>query len=142
MPRIDMKKHHKLGFAAVLGLEAYARSHNPRRLYELIKLRASLLNGCAHCIAMHTEALQKDGESQRRIDALGGELGADDFSAPELAALALTDQVTRLGEGGVSDEVWDEAARHFSPQELGNLVIAIATINVWNRVAIAIRMDE
>lgn len=124
--------------AAVLGLEGYTRARVPSALNELIKLRASLLNGCAYCIDMHTKALQKAGECQERIAALAGEPSASSlFNARERAALALTDSVTRLEPGGVPDEIWDAASLEFSEAQLGNLVIAISTINLWNRMGIA-----
>lgn len=127
--------------AAVLGLEGYCRARVPRRLHELIELRASQLNRCDHCIALHTKALRKAGESEARIAALADEVPGDLFDARERAALALTDSVTRLGPEGVEDEVWNGAAAHFTDSELGDLVLSIATINVWNRLAIATRLD-
>lgn len=141
MPRMQLNKSHKLGMAAVLGLETYSRTHLPRRLYELVKLRASLLNRCGYCIDMHTRDLRKDGESEERLAALAGELPPGLFDPRERAALALTDSVTRLGEDGVPDDVWDAAVAVFSEAELGNLVLAIAAINVWNRIGIATRLD-
>lgn len=141
MPRMNLQKSHKMAYAAVLGLEGYTRIRMPARLNELVKLRASLLNGCGYCIAMHTKALEKAGESQERMDALEGEVPSSLFDERELAALALTDAVTRLEMGGVPDDVWDEAARVFSEAELGDLVVAIATINVWNRMGIATKLD-
>lgn len=141
MPRMNLRKTHKLGMAAVLGLEAYCRSHTDKRLYELIKLRASQLNRCGFCIAMHTEALVTAGESAERIAGLAEPgLPSGVYSPAEQAALGLTEAVTRLGDG-VPDEVWEAAAEHFSETQLGNLVLAIATINVWNRIGIATRLD-
>lgn len=127
--------------AAVLGLEAYSRAHLPKDLDELVKLRASALNRCEYCIDMHTRALHKRGESSARIAALhASSLPELTFDPRELAALHLTDSMTRLGEEGVPDEVWHEATQHFSESELGDLVLAIATINVWNRIGVATRM--
>lgn len=141
MPRLNMRKTHKLGMAAVLGLEGYTRTRLPSELNELIKLRASLLNGCQFCIAMHSEDLRRAGETQERLAALEQDDPGELFDPRERAALALTDAVTRLGEGGVSDDVWDRAGEFFSSTQLGDLVLAIATINVWNRIGIATRLE-
>jgi AhpD family alkylhydroperoxidase len=125
-----------------MGMETYARRNVEPTLYKLIKLRASIINGCGFCVDMHsTEALQQ-GESSRRLFGVAAwREAAALFTERELAALALTDAVTRLGDDGVPDEVWDRAAQHFDKAELGNLLMAIATINVWNRLAISSRTD-
>lgn len=140
-PRLTMSRSHRLGYAAVLGLETYSRTHVPRRLYNLLKLRASLVNGCHYCITMHTKALRDHGEPQATIDALADWESSTAFDARERAVLALTDAVTRLEVHGVPDDVWDAAAQRFTEAQLGDLVLAIATINVWNRLAISTRMD-
>ena len=142
MPRLDLSRSHRMGFAAVLGLETYCRTHLDNRLYELVKLRASLLNRCAHCIEMHSAALRKREEPQEVLDALDRTpLPQEHFTPAQLAALALTDAATRLGEEGVPDAVWEAAASHYDDKQLGHLVLAIATINVWNRIAITTRLD-
>lgn len=141
MPRLNLRKTHKLGMAAILGLEGYTRVRVPAVLNELIKLRASLLNGCGYCIDMHTRALRRAGESDDRIAALEGEVPVTLFDDRERAALALTDAVTRLEPGGVPDQIWEEAAEEFSEAELGHLLILIATINVWNRLGIATKLE-
>lgn len=144
MPRIDIRRQHRLGMAAVLGLEGYSRTHLPKRLYELVKLRALWLNQCEYCIGLHTAALRKGGESEERIEAiLGGQLPHPLLDDRENAALVLTDHLTRIDpQVGVSDEVWAQAAEQFDESELGNLVLGISAINVWNRVAIATRLQE
>ncbi|WP_180536101.1 carboxymuconolactone decarboxylase family protein [Micrococcus luteus] len=143
MARIDMRKTHRLGMAAVLGLEGYSRTHLPKRLYELVKLRASHLNQCHYCINMHTTALSKDGETPERMAAVAtGTLPHPLFDDRENAALILTDHLTRIDPAtGISDDVWAQTARHFDETQLGNLVLGIATINVFNRVSIATRLE-
>ena len=137
-----MGRTNKLGYAAVIGLEAYARTNVDTRLYELIKLRASLLNGCGFCVDMHATEGAKRGIPQRTLHAVGAWQHAKGFfDDRELAALALTDAVTKLGPDTVTDEVWDAAAAHFDEGELGAIVLAISTINVWNRIAIATGME-
>lgn len=110
MTRLQMRKTHKLGMAAVLGLKGYNRTHVPIRLHHLIEIRASQLNRRHFCIDMHTRAARKAGESEERIAALAGDVPDGLFDPQERAMLRLTDEVTRLGEHGVSDEAWDDAA--------------------------------
>ncbi|WP_462418834.1 carboxymuconolactone decarboxylase family protein [Kytococcus sp. Marseille-QA3725] len=143
MTRPDLRRTHKLGMAAVLGLEGYNRTHLPKRLHEMVKLRASQLNQCHFCIDMHTTALRKDGETPECITAAGTDpLPSPLLDDAENAALVLTEHLTRIDpEVGISDEVWDQAAEHFGETQLGNLVLGIATINVWNRINIATRLE-
>lgn len=141
-PRMNLHKSHRLGMAAVLGLEAYSRTHVQSGLYELVQLRASILNQCRYCIDVHTKALTKRGETPERIQALHDtNLDPAVFEPREIAALRLTDAETHLADGGVPDEVWAEAGKHFTDSQLGDLVIAIATINVWNRIGVTTRMQ-
>jgi AhpD family alkylhydroperoxidase len=110
------------------------------RLRELVNLRASILNGCAYCIDMHTKAARRIGESERRLHAIAAWHEAPFFNSKERAALALTDAVTRVADDHVPREVWEEARAQFAPEELAQLVWAIAVINAWNRIAITTRM--
>ena len=136
-----MGRTNKLGYAAVLGLEAYSRKSVEPRLYELIKLRASILNGCGFCVDMHATDGAKRGIPQRTLHAVAAWQHAKGlFEERELAVLALTDAVTQLGPETVTDEIWNAASAHFDEGELGAIVLAICTINVWNRIAIATRM--
>ncbi|WP_446665011.1 carboxymuconolactone decarboxylase family protein [Flexivirga sp. B27] len=140
-PRIDVNKVAPEAYKAVLGLEKYAASHVDPTLYELIKLRASMINGCGFCIDMHSHDAMKAGETPQRLFELMAWREVGLYTDKERAALALVDQVTRLGEEGVTDEVWDGVTDEFSEEEVANLLIAIATINVWNRLAIPTRMQ-
>jgi AhpD family alkylhydroperoxidase len=142
MSRLTINDVAPEAYQAVLGMELYARTHNDPALYELIKLRASVVNGCGYCVDMHsTEALAAGEPSRRLFGVSAWREAAALFTERERAAFALTDAVTRLGEHGVPDDVWEEAARHFDKGELANLLMGIATINVWNRLAISTRMD-
>jgi AhpD family alkylhydroperoxidase len=142
MTRLTLNDVAPGAYKAVMGMEMYAQQNNDPRLYKLVKLRASMVNGCGFCVDMHAGEAQKAGESTRRLFAVSAWREATQlFTAKELAALALTDAVTKLGEHGVPDDVWDEAARHFDKTELGNLLMAIVTINVWNRLAITAKQD-
>lgn len=106
---------------------------------ELVEVRASILNGCAYCIDMHTKRARKAGESEQRLYALAAWQDAPFFTERERAALALTDALTLVAETHVRVEVYEDAARHFDSDELLYLIWQIAAINVWNRVAIATR---
>jgi len=106
-------------------------------LRELVKLRASIVNGCAYCIDFHSKKARKVGESEQRIYTVAAWQDAPFFSERERAALALTDAVTLVAATRVPDEVYEQAARYFNSEELAHLIWQIATINVWNRVEIA-----
>lgn len=128
-------------YEAMQGLERYARANVEPRLYELVKLRASLINGCAFCIDMHAFDALEAGEDQQRLFLISAWREVPHlYTEPERAALALTEEATRLGEHGVSDETWDAAAGQFTETELANLIAAIATINAWNRFGVSTRM--
>lgn len=122
---------------AITALEVVARRGvGDHTLYELVKLRASIVNGCSFCLDMHSTDLAEHGEDWRRLMAVAAWRESDFFTPAERAAFALTDEVTRMGEHGVSDEVWDDAVEHHGLDGAADLVVAIATINVWNRLAV------
>jgi AhpD family alkylhydroperoxidase len=110
------------------------------RLRELVKIRASQLNGCAFCLDMHTKDARDAHEDERRLATLAGWHESPFFTPRERAALALTDAVTRLGDHGVSDAVWAEATEHFEEAELAQLLWAIVAINAWNRIGVTTRL--
>jgi AhpD family alkylhydroperoxidase len=111
----------------------------PPALLELVRLRASQLNGCAYCVDLHSGDARKGGESERRLYALPAWREMPFFTARERAALALTEAATRLTDGPVSDAVYDEAAAHFSEVELAELLWTITVINAWNRLGATAR---
>ncbi|MDI5943614.1 MULTISPECIES: carboxymuconolactone decarboxylase family protein [unclassified Micromonospora] len=139
MSRIDLTAVAPEAYRAVAGLERYARDNVDHTVLELVKLRASMLNGCAFCVDMHSREALAAGESSRRLFAVAAWREAPFFDERERTALALTDALTRLGEHGVPDDVWDAAAKVWSDKELADLTVAIATINVWNRIVAATR---
>jgi AhpD family alkylhydroperoxidase len=117
----------------------HASSHNggvPEKTLGLVELRASQINGCGVCVDMHCRLMKKAGESDERLFAVAAWRDTPYFSAAERAALALTEAVTRLSDRAdpVSDAVWNEAARNFDEAGLASLLIAISSINVWNRL--------
>ncbi|WP_431907210.1 carboxymuconolactone decarboxylase family protein [Micromonospora carbonacea] len=139
MSRIDLTAVAPEAYRAVSGLERYARDNVDHTVLELVKLRASMLNGCAFCVDMHSREALAAGESSRRLFAVAAWREAPFFDERERTALALTDALTRLGEHGVPDDVWDAATKVWSERELADLTVAIATINVWNRIVAATR---
>jgi len=124
---------------AVLGMEKYVRSSGlDNELYELVKIRASQLNGCAFCLDMHLRDARAGGEDQRRLDVLSAWREAPQlFSEREQAAFALTEAVTLISQDGVPDDVWSRVSASFDDKEIVHLLMAIATINVWNRLAVS-----
>ena len=113
----------------------------PEATLQMVQLRASQINGCSACVDIHARVLEHLEESSERINLVAAWREAPYFSDAERAALALTEAATRLADrwDPVSDEVWDEAARHYSEPQLAALVVAIATINAYNRVNVATR---
>jgi len=120
---------------AMNALDAAARKVSLEApLLELVRARASQLNGCAYCVDMHSRDAIEGGDSQRRLFALPVWRETPFFTARERAALGLTEAATRLTEAGVSDEIYARAAAHFTDVELAELIWAIAVINAWNRL--------
>jgi AhpD family alkylhydroperoxidase len=127
---------------AMYALHASAeKSGVPAGTFDLMHLRASQINGCSVCVDMHSRALKRAGETDQRLFAVAAWRDAPYFTDAERAALALTEAVTRLSdrEEPVTDEIWDEAARHYDEAGLAALLITIGTINVWNRFNVATR---
>jgi AhpD family alkylhydroperoxidase len=120
------------GFIKTSGLDA--------KLYEFIKIRASQINGCAYCIDMHTRDLRNMGETQQRINLLTAWREAPFYSDKERAVLELTETVTRISENGVPQAVYEKVREHFDEKEYVTLIMAINTINAWNRIAISTGM--
>ena len=131
--------------AALKALTAYSKAGTglgvSNEMVEMVNLRASQINGCSVCVQLHSAALKKEGTSDERLFAIGAWRDAPYFTDAERAALELTEAVTRVADKGdpVSDEVWAEAARHYDEQGLSALLIAITSINVWNRLNAATR---
>ena len=126
-------------YEACLGVEGYLHRSVDPALYELVKLRASMINECTYCVDMHSHDALAAGETPTRLFAVAAWREAPFFTPAERSALALTDSVTLLGSGGIPDDVWNEAAAHFDSKELIDLVGAIAMINLWNRIAVPLR---
>ncbi len=139
--RLEAQKVSLEAYHAMLGLEMFVRksSNLEGSLIELVKIRASQINGCAFCIDMHSKDARAADESEQRIYALNAWRETPFFTNRERAALAWTEAVTLVHQGHVPDEVYEEARAQFSEQELVNLTMAVVAINGWNRLAIAFR---
>lgn len=139
--RTVIVKENPGAYQAMLGLEKYlGESSISTGLKELVKIRASQINGCAYCINMHTKDARKYGESEQRIYALSAWRDTTYFTPEERAALALTESITVITKEHVPDAVYDEAARYFDKTQMGELIMAVVTINAWNRIAISTGM--
>jgi len=128
---------------AALALDRYIKEESTLEpeLLELLKLRASQVNGCAYCIDMHTKDARKMGMSEQRLYLVSAWHEAPFYSDRERAALAWTDALTMISTDPVSDELYDEIRQHFSEREVVDLTIAVNAINNWNRLAISFRAD-
>jgi AhpD family alkylhydroperoxidase len=141
VPRPDVAHDWPAGYRAMIELDrAVSASGLDGRLYDLVKLRASQVNGCAYCLDMHAKALRAAGEDQQRLDVLHAWREVDLFNERERAALALTEAITLVADGQVPDDVVAAARDQFGPEELAQLVMAVVVINGWNRIAITGRM--
>jgi AhpD family alkylhydroperoxidase len=135
--RIKIDKLAPAGYKAVLGLEKFIESTTLTRNHkDLIKIRSSQINGCAFCIDMHTKEARKAGETEQRIYALNAWRDTPFFSEEERAILALTEEVTLISNH-VTDETYEQAANVLDESYLAEVILAIITINVWNRIGIA-----
>lgn len=135
--RIKIDQLEPAGYKAVLGLEKFIESTPLTRTHkDLIKIRASQINACAFCIDMHTKEARKAGETEQRIYALNAWRSTPYFSDEERAILALAEEVTLIG-GHVKDETYEQAAKVLGETYLAQVILAIITINVWNRIGIS-----
>lgn len=130
------------GIHAVRGVEKAVRGSGlEASLLELIKTRASQLNGCAYCIDMHTKDARAAGETEQRLYALSAWRETSFFTPRERAALAWTEAITNIQQGHAPDDLYEEVRREFDEAELVRLTLAITQINTWNRIAIAFRAE-
>ncbi len=141
--RMSVPEVDPAAYAPMYALEKYIHSGTlGEQLLSLVKLRASQINGCAFCLEMHAAEARKAGVAVRRIDVLGGWHEAPSlYTERERAALALTEQMTRIADHGVSDDVWAAVEAEFTDKERAELLMAVSAINVWNRLAITTHQD-
>jgi AhpD family alkylhydroperoxidase len=141
--RMDLAAKAPAAYKAMLVLDRAAhQTALPKPLLELVKLRASQINGCVYCVDMHGADAKAGGETDARLFAVAVWRDAPFFTEAERAAFALTEAMTRLSQTDdrVPDEVWKEAAGHFADDLLAQLVMVIVTINAWNRICVTTRM--
>ncbi len=140
--RINYSKAALEGIRVLSGLDAYVRNTGLETgLLDLVRVRASQLNGCAYCIDMHAKDARAGGETEQRLYGLSAWHETPFYTGRERAALAWTDAITRIGDGPVPDALYEEARQHFADKELVDLTLGVIAINAWNRLSIAFRTE-
>ncbi|HEX8687517.1 MAG TPA: carboxymuconolactone decarboxylase family protein [Pyrinomonadaceae bacterium] len=140
--RFDYTKVSPGVYQPMMGLEHYLRGCGlEESLVHLVKLRASQINGCAYCLDMHWKDLRAAGEAEQRLYSLDAWRECPYYTERERAALAWAEAVTLVSVGHVPDAVYEEVRPHFTDKELADLTLAVATINAWNRLVIAARVE-
>jgi len=136
--RIDIPTLEPAAYKAMRGLEEYLQNSKLSKTHlELIKIRASQINGCAFCINMHTADALKYGETPRRIFLLNAWRETELFTEEERVILAITEEVTLINQHGLSDETYKKAEKLFEPNYIAQIIMAVITINGWNRMVIS-----
>ena len=140
-PRLDVQKAAPGAVHAMLALQGYIDKSTriEPALLELVKMRASQINGCAYCLDMHSKDARARGETEQRLYALNAWRETPFYTERERAALAWTEAITKISDGQAPDSAYEEVRRHFKDEELVNLTLAIVAINGWNRLAIGFR---
>ena len=138
-PRLNYKNVAPDGIQALSGLSGYVAKSVGARLRALVELRVSQINGCAYCINLHSEEARAAGEYQQRLDLLSVWNETELFTEAERAALAWAEEVTLLGEGGTSDELFEELSEYYSEKEIVDLTLVVVAMNAWNRLSIVFR---
>jgi AhpD family alkylhydroperoxidase len=140
--RLNWSQLEPNGYKALAGIEKYVRECGlDKRLYELVKLRASQINQCAYCIDMHWKDLRAEGETEQRLYGLSAWCESDYYTEKERAAFEWAEAVTVLTDGFVPDDVYDRARAHFSEKELVQLTMGVVAINCWNRLCVPFRTE-
>lgn len=139
-PRMNLGRVAPAAYRAMGALEAYLTEAGINPLHRhLLKIRASQLNGCGYCVDLHVTEALADGERPRRLHSLVVWQESPLFSEEEKALLALTEQVTQIG-GRVSDDTWNQCLKFWDQETLATVLVAIVTINAWNRIGVATEM--
>lgn len=137
--RVNINSAEPNALKAMMGLETYLSNISiSKTLKELIKIRASQINGCAYCIDMHTKDALKNDETNQRIFLLNAwKETSDIFTDEEKVILAITEEVTLIHQNGLSDETYEKALQFFSENQIAEIIMAVITINAWNRIALS-----
>ena len=140
--RVNIPAVEPAAYKAMYALEGYLQTTGLTNIQkELIKIRSSQINGCAYCLNMHTKDALKYGETQQRLFVLSAWQETKLFTEEEQALLLLTEQVTLIHQQGITEEVYQKATQFFSENQIAQIIMAIATINAWNRIAISTHME-
>lgn len=140
--RLNYGKIAPEGMMGLLEIEKYvANSGLDRTMFELVKIRASQINGCAYCLDMHTKDARNEGETEQRIYALNAWKETPFYTESERAALAWTEALTLISQNEISDSLYEEVSKHFDDKTLMALTMSVIAINGWNRLAIAFKTE-
>ncbi|MNK25316.1 Carboxymuconolactone decarboxylase family protein [compost metagenome] len=141
--RININTVQPNGYKAMFALETYlAQAEISKTIKELIKIRASQINSCAYCLDMHTKDAIKYGETAERIFLISAWHEAEKFfTEEEKVALKMTEEITLISQSGLSDETYQKATKVFSEKQIAEIIMAIVTINAWNRIAISTKLE-
>ena len=140
--RIEYQKAAPEAFNGLIELDQYVQASNiGDKLYELVKMRASQINGCAYCLDMHSKDARAAGETEQRLYGLNAWRETPYYSGRERAALAWTEELTEISLNEVSDELYESVRDHFDEEEVIALTMLIVAINGWNRLAISFRTE-
>ena len=135
--RLPLSKSAPNAYRAVVALDAAVGNNLEAGLKDLVYLRASQINGCTYCVDSHSVELQAGGMPTRKIFAVSAWHESEFFTPRERLALELTEAITQIADGGVSDDLWSRAGAEFGDEGLGDLILVISTINVWNRIGVS-----
>ncbi len=139
--RFNIQKVEPNAYKALFGLENYlATTSLTKSQKELIKIRASQINGCAFCIDMHTKDALKNGETPQRIFLLNAWKETNKFSTEEKTILAITEEITLIHQNGLTDATYQAAKNIFSDEQIAQIIMAVVTINAWNRIAVSTQL--
>ncbi len=139
-PRLNYFEASPSSYKAVSALEVHVQNSGlEKRLIHLIKLRASMINGCAFCVDMHVKEARHDGLGEQWINLLSVWRESPVYDARERALLGWTDAVTNIAQTGIPDDAYENLRQHFSDEEMVKITVAIGAINVWNRLAVGFR---
>ncbi|MBO9659287.1 MAG: carboxymuconolactone decarboxylase family protein [Chitinophagaceae bacterium] len=137
-PRMNLQNVQPAAYKAMYGLETYlATTQLTKTQKELIKIRASQINGCAFCIDMHTKDAVKNGETAQRIFLLNAWRETDLFTEEEKVLLAVTEEITLISQQGLTERTYQKAKQYFTEEFIAQVIVAVVTINAWNRIAIS-----
>jgi AhpD family alkylhydroperoxidase len=142
-PRFNFPKASPDAYKAVLDIEKFVQNSGlERRFIHLIKLRASIINGCAYCVDMHVKESRHDGLSEQWINLMSVWRESPVYDEKERALLGWVDSVTRIADTGIPDSAYEPLKAHFTEEEIVNITVAIGAINIWNRLAVGFRSQH